>query len=54
MKRDDISREKLLKRINNQWQDKLKIPLADFVINNTNWENTLIEIEAIHKNLIKM
>ena len=54
MKRDNISREKLLMRINNQWEDKLKIPLADFVINNTNWVNTLIEIEAIHKNLIKM
>lgn len=54
MKRDNISREKLMKRINNQWDDKLKIPLADFVINNINWENTLIEIEAIHKYLIEI
>jgi dephospho-CoA kinase len=54
MKRDNISREKLMKRINNQWDDKLKIPLADFVINNINWENTLIEIEAIHKYLIEL
>ena len=54
MKRDNISREKLMKRIDNQWDDKLKIPLADFVINNINWENTLIEIEAIHKYLIEI
>ena len=31
-----------------------KIPLADFIINNTNWENTLLEIAAIHKHLMKM
>jgi len=54
MRRDNISREKVLERINNQWEDKLKIPLADFIINNTNWENTLIEIEAIHNHLMKM
>ena len=54
MKRDNISRKKVLERINNQWEDKLKIPLADFIINNTNWENTLTDITAIHKQLMKM
>ena len=54
MRRDNISREKVLERIINQWEDKLTIPLADFIINNTNWENTLIEIAAIHRHLIKM
>ena len=54
MGRDNISREKVLERINNQWEDKLKIPLADFIINNTNWENTLTDITAIHKQLMKM
>jgi dephospho-CoA kinase len=53
MKRDKISREKMMKRIDNQWDDKLKVPLADFVINNVNWENTLMQIEAIHKKIYR-
>lgn len=34
MQRDQISRDEVLKRINNQWKESRKIDLADFIIYN--------------------
>ena len=34
MKRDKLSKDDVLNRIKNQWNDEKKIPLCDFVINN--------------------
>jgi len=42
MKRDGISREQIEKRIQNQWTDDIKIPLADYVIFNDG-ERSLLE-----------
>jgi dephospho-CoA kinase len=38
MKRDNISREDVLKKMENQWSDEEKIKLADFVIDNSGRE----------------
>ncbi len=34
VKRDKVDKENVLIRINNQWKDEKKIPLADYIINN--------------------
>lgn len=50
--RDNTPREAVVSRIQNQWSDEKKIPLADFVIQNEHWEDTLLKIEAIHQSLL--
>ena len=42
MKRDGITRDAVLRRIENQWPDDRKIPLSDFIIYNDG-ERALIE-----------
>ena len=42
MKRDGITRDEVLRRIENQWQDDQKIPRSDFIIYNVG-ERSLIE-----------
>jgi dephospho-CoA kinase len=37
-----------------QWTDDEKIPLADFVIENTDLENTRETVEVIHRKLLKL
>jgi len=39
-------------RINNQWSDETKIPLADYIINNIDWDKTLKKIDEIHQKLL--
>ena len=34
IKRDELNKTDVMVRINNQWQDEKKIPLADYIINN--------------------
>lgn len=53
IQRDNSTREAVISRINNQWSDEKKIPLADFVIHNENWNKTLLEINAIHFALLQ-
>ncbi len=53
IQRDNCTREVVISRINNQWSDEKKIPLADFVIHNENWNKTLLEINAIHLALLQ-
>lgn len=47
MKRDNCSREDVLNRMNNQWEDERKIPLADFVIQNGDIDRVLTRVEGI-------
>ncbi len=47
MKRDACRREDVLKRINNQWSDDQKIPLADYVIVNDGKQPLLLQIERL-------
>lgn len=52
--RDNISREEILDRMENQWEDSKKIPLADFIIENTDLEETKLQVEKIHRQLTKI
>jgi dephospho-CoA kinase len=52
MKRDNISREKVLERVNNQWSDEEKIKHSAFVIHNNNKELLIPQILSIHEDII--
>lgn len=52
--RDNISREEILARMENQWHDSKKIPLADYIIENTDLEETKLQVEKIHHQLTKL
>ena len=49
MERDQTEQNKVLARMNKQWPDEKKIPLADFVIHNTDWTQTQLEISKLHR-----
>ncbi|SDX20404.1 dephospho-CoA kinase [Flavobacterium degerlachei] len=49
MKRDGVTREQVLKRINSQWTDEQRISKSDFVIENINSEIAKKETEEILK-----
>ena len=52
--RDTVSVETIKKRINNQWSDEKKIPLADFVITNTMLEKTKQNVNELHNILLDL
>ncbi len=52
IKRDHTTKSKVLERLKNQWTDVQKIPLADFVIKNTDLEKTWLQVNKIHNKLI--
>ena len=52
MKRDKLNAEHIKSRMSHQWSDEKKIPLANYVINNIDWDKTLKKIEEIHKKII--
>lgn len=54
MKRDGVSREAVLARIKNQWDDARKLPLADFVIENSRRGTALSQAREIHRKLLKL
>lgn len=49
--RDGVSREQVLKRINNQWTDEQRAALSDYVIVNTDLSHTQREVAEILKKL---
>jgi len=49
--RDGITRDKVLQRMENQWDDQKKIPLSNFVINNTNLESAKKQVFEINNSL---
>lgn len=51
LKRDNTSKEKVLKIMSHQWSDTDKINLSDFVIENITLENTKKEVLKIHNHL---
>ena len=53
MKRDQISKQKVLSIIKNQLPDKYKIPLANYIINNNSLSEAESQIEEVYKDLIK-
>ena len=52
MKRDKINAEHIKYRMSHQWSDEKKIPLANYVINNIEWDKTFKKIEEIHNKII--
>lgn len=51
IKRDNISRDEVLKRMQFQQDEKEKIPLSDFVINNDDSQPIIPQVLKIHQNL---
>ncbi|WP_074409369.1 dephospho-CoA kinase [Aquimarina megaterium] len=51
LKRDETTREDVLSRMNNQWEDARKIPLADFVIYNENMKDTENQVRRVHEEI---
>ncbi|WP_455169382.1 dephospho-CoA kinase [Aegicerativicinus sediminis] len=53
MKRDNSTREKVISIMNNQMADDVKIPLSDYIIENTTIEDTKIQVEKLHQKLLE-
>lgn len=53
LKRDGSDYESVMKRIQNQWTDDMRIAKSDYVIENTNLENTLNQITTLYEDLKK-
>lgn len=51
--RDNSNKETVLKRINQQWLDEKKIPLADYIIQNDGSQLVLPQILTIHNSINK-
>ena len=49
--RDNTTAEAVSKRIENQWSDEQRIHKSDYIITNTNLEDTRLQVEKIHKAL---
>jgi dephospho-CoA kinase len=54
MNRDKVSREQVLDRMKNQWDDAKKAEFSDYIIDNTDLSVSLKEVELILKELNKM
>lgn len=54
MSRDGSTREQVVKRIQNQWTDAMRIAKSDFVIENIDLNQTERQINEIHQKLLKM
>ena len=53
MQRDIKSKKQIKAIMNNQWSDKKKIKMSDFVIENTNLKQTKLFVKEIHEKLLK-
>ncbi len=52
LKRDNnTTRKQIRSRMNNQWEDAQKIPLADFLIYNIDLKNTENQVDKIHREI---
>lgn len=54
LKRDDSDYESIMRRIQNQWTDEMKIAKSDFVIQNIDLENTQKQVDEIYNELKNM
>ena len=53
IKRDGCTKIEVLNRMNNQWEDSKKMKLANYIIKNLKWQDTLIAIEKVYKDVLK-
>jgi len=54
LNRDHSDYESVMKRIRNQWTDEMRIAKSDYVIENTNLENTIDQVGRLYKVLKNM
>ena len=54
MQRDSISAEEVMKRMENQLQDRIKMRLCDFVIHNDEHELLIPQVLGIHEKLMTL
>ena len=54
MDRDAVTRGSVVARMEHQWETSKKIPLADYVIENTDLENTRLQVGRIHAELLQL
>ena len=48
---ENLLKSEIIRRIDHQLPDKKKVDLSDYIIENDNWKNTLIEFENVFKKL---
>tara|TARA_X000001036_G_scaffold351803_1_gene332803 strand:- start:1712 stop:2293 length:582 start_codon:yes stop_codon:yes gene_type:complete len=53
IKRDNLLKSDIIKRIKHQWPDEKKVDLSDYILNNDNWKETLLEFDKLFNKLIK-
>lgn len=51
IKRDSVEEKDVLIRIKNQWSDKIKIPLTDYIIENISFQETKIKVKKMIEEL---
>lgn len=49
VERDKSSKEAVIARMNNQWKDEQRIPLADYHFENIEWEETQQKVMELHQ-----
>ena len=52
MEREKTNVEQIKSRMRHQWRDERKLQLADYVINNIDWDKTLKKVRKIHQKLM--
>lgn len=53
MERDGLTQDDILSRLDKQWPDERKLPLADFHIENLDLEQAEIEAKKVHESILK-
>jgi dephospho-CoA kinase len=53
IKRDNTSKKEVLLRMDNQWDDKKKIELSDYIIHNLELSDTKKQVKELHKTILK-
>jgi dephospho-CoA kinase len=54
IQRDQSTKEEVLARMNNQWEDEQRLPLASHVIENLTWKDTEKEVKRLHKYFLSL
>jgi len=54
IKRDSSTKEEVIARMKNQWDEAKKNKLANFVIHNINLSDTKKQVKAIHEKIVKL
>jgi len=54
LKRDAITKDAILSRMNNQWDDHKKVKLSDYIINNIDLADTKEQVKKLHRELSKI